>query len=85
MELQEKLVPLPTAAVGDRLAEALHLQAMEANPLRADEVSMFEMFEQEDWSPDDRRAYITRRFKDRKGVAASNPHFSPGRYAYDEK
>ena len=31
---------------------------------------MFEMFEQEDWSPENRRVYITRRFKDREGVAA---------------
>ena len=58
------------ASVRERLAEALHLQAMEANPLRSDEVAMFEMFEQEKWRPEDRRIYIARRLKNRKGLAA---------------
>ena len=44
---------------------------MEANPLRSDEVAMFEMFEREEWSPEDRRAYIKRRLTDRKGLVAA--------------
>lgn len=33
-------------------------QAIEGNPLTADEVEMFEMFEREGWSPERRRAHI---------------------------
>ncbi len=63
--IQKKRKPgrLVAASVRERLAEVLHLQAMEANPLRSDEVAMFEMFEQEEWSPEDRRTYIARRLK----------------------
>ena len=61
----------PLKAAGpDRLAEALHLQAIEANPLLPDEVSMFEMFEREGWTPDDRRAYIVRQLGHLKKFAA---------------
>lgn len=67
----KKLGRLVAASVRERLAEALHLQAMEANPLRSDEVAMFEMFEREAWSPEARRAYIALRLKDRKGLAAA--------------
>ena len=49
-----------TAAMQQRLTEALHLQALEANPLLPDEV---EMFEREGWTADDRRAYITQQFE----------------------
>ncbi len=52
-----------TAAMQQRLTEALHLQALEANPLLPDEVAMFEMFEREGWTADDRRAYITQQFE----------------------
>ena len=38
--------------------EAMHLQAMEANPLSPDEIAMFEMFEREAWPHEQRRAYI---------------------------
>ncbi len=68
---KKKLGRLVVASVRERLAEALHLQAMEANPLRSDEVEMFEMFEREEWSPADRRAYIARRLKDRKSLVAA--------------
>ena len=54
-----------------RLVEAAHLQAIEGNPLSPDELAMFEMFEREGWSPQQRRAHITRRFKDREDVAAA--------------
>ena len=40
-----------------RLA-AMRLQEIEGNPLSADQVAMFEMFEREDWTPDQRLAYI---------------------------
>ena len=52
-----------TAARHQRLTEALHLQALEANPLLPGEVAMFAMFEREGWTADDRRAYIAKQFK----------------------
>ena len=41
-----------------RLREAIALHAIEDNPLRPEEIGMFETFEREGWSPDQRRAYI---------------------------
>ena len=59
-------------AVADRrLAEAVHLQAMEGNPLSPDEIAMFEKFEREGRPPDERRARIARRFKGRGSAAAA--------------
>ncbi len=58
-------------AASDRLAEAAHLQAIEGNPLTAEEIAMFEMFEREGWSPERRRAHILRRIEDRGRVAAT--------------
>ena len=55
-----------------RLAEAAHLQAIEGNPLTAEEIAMFEMFEREGWSPERRRAHIVRRIADRGRVAAAS-------------
>lgn len=43
-----------------RLA-AMRLQEVESNPLSADEVAMFEMFEREAWSHERRRDYILAR------------------------
>ncbi len=54
-----------TAVANGRLAEAVHLQAIEGNPLTAEEIAMFEMFEREQWSPERRRAHILRRVEDR--------------------
>ena len=47
-----------SAARRERFAEGLHLQAMEGNPLDAEDLAMFEMFEREGWSDERRRAYI---------------------------
>ena len=60
-----------TVAANGRLAEAAHLQAIEGNPLTAEEIAMFEMFEREGWSPERRRAHIARRIGDRGRVAAA--------------
>ncbi|MDE0204138.1 MAG: hypothetical protein OXK73_17085 [Rhodospirillaceae bacterium] len=59
------------APANDRLAEAARLQAIEGNPLTAEEIAMFEMFEREGWSPERRRAHILRRIRDRGRVAAA--------------
>ena len=60
-----------TAAANGRLAEAAHLQAIEGNPLTAEEIAMFEMFEREGWPPERRRAHILRRIEDRRRVTAA--------------
>ena len=60
-----------TVPANGRLAEAAHLQAIEGNPLTAEEIAMFEMFEREGWSPERRRAHIVRRLGDRGRVAAA--------------
>ncbi len=36
----------------------MRLQEIEGNPLSADQIAMFEMFEREAWSHERRRAYI---------------------------
>ena len=43
------------------LREAMHLQALESNPLDADQIAMFAMFERETWPHDRRIAYIRAR------------------------
>lgn len=47
-----------TALKPPTLADAMKLQQVENNPLTAEEVRMFEMFEREGWSFERRRAYI---------------------------
>lgn len=42
----------------ERRLEAMHLQAIEDNPLDANDVAMFEMFEREAWSHERRIAYV---------------------------
>ena len=59
------------APVDGRLAEAVHLQAMEGNPLSPDEVAMFETFERERMPPGERRVRIARRLEDRARIAAA--------------
>ena len=41
-----------------RRLEAMNLQAIEGNPLDADDIAMFEMFEREGWSHERCRAYL---------------------------
>ena len=60
-----------SGAANRLLAEAAHLQAIEGNPLTAEEIAMFEMFAREGWSPERRRAHILRQIKDRGRVAAA--------------
>jgi len=46
-----------------RRLEALNLQAIEGNPLDAEDIAMFQMFEHERWSHERRRTYILARMK----------------------
>ena len=41
-----------------RRLEAMRLHEIEGNPLDAEDIAMFEMFERERWSHERRRAYI---------------------------
>jgi len=53
--------PLDAAAVSQarrRRLVAMRLQEIEGNPLSADQVEMFEMFEREAWPHERRRAYL---------------------------
>lgn len=45
-------------AVQQRTREAAHLQMIEGNPLDADDIAMFEMFDREGFSPEQQLAYI---------------------------
>ena len=49
------------AARRQRFHEAMNLQAIERNPLDAEDLRMFEMFEREGWSDEQCRAYILAR------------------------
>lgn len=47
--------------VVERRLVAMHLQSIEDNPLDAEQVAMFEMFEREAWSHEQRLNYIRAR------------------------
>lgn len=53
------------------LREAMHVQALETNPLDAGQVAMFEMFDREGWSDERRRAYLRHHVLERVGVPAA--------------
>lgn len=55
--------------IRQRTREAAHLQVIEGNPLDAEQIAMFEMFDREGWSQEKRRAYILGRAR-----AAATPH-----------
>ncbi|MEA2756902.1 MAG: hypothetical protein QOJ54_3191 [Aliidongia sp.] len=55
--------PLPLQNVRDRRLVAMRLQKIEGNPLTAEDIAMFEMFEREGWSTERRRAYLIARSK----------------------
>ncbi len=53
-----RLTPEEIDVARQRRLEAMKLQEIEGNPLSAEDVAMFEMFEHEGWSHERRRAYI---------------------------
>jgi len=55
------LSPSEVDAAQRRRLEAMQLQAIEGNPLSAEQVAMFEMFEREAWPHARRRAHILAR------------------------
>ncbi len=48
-------------ATRQKLLEGIHLQEIEGNPLSAEEIAMFEMFEQQGMSDEECRKYILSR------------------------
>jgi hypothetical protein len=51
--------------IEQRTREAAHLQLIAGNPLDADDIAMFEMFDREGFSIDQQRAYILEESKKR--------------------
>lgn len=58
MSKDDRLTEAEVAEARRRREVGMALQAIEGNPLTAEEVTMFEMFERERWSFEKRRAYI---------------------------
>jgi hypothetical protein len=58
---EKKLSKAEIAELRQLRLEAMNLQAIEGNPLDAEDIAMFEMFEREGWSDEQCRAYILAR------------------------
>jgi hypothetical protein len=57
--LNPRRLSAPEVALTEQRREtAMHLQAIEGNPLTPNEIVMFEIFEQEAWTHEQRRAYL---------------------------
>jgi hypothetical protein len=57
-KVADRLSPKQVAATRKRRLEAMHLQAIEGNPLDEQDIAMFEMFEREGWDDERCIAYI---------------------------
>ncbi len=57
--IENKLTDEQVAEAKLRRLEAMHVQEIEGNPLDAEDIAMFEMFEREKWSHEKCIAYIT--------------------------
>ena len=55
----------------ERRLVAQKLQELEGNPLTADEIAMFEMFERERWPHERCRAYIMEQFRSKGRLDAA--------------
>ena len=63
LDKPERLTKAEIEGARKRRLEAMNLQAIEGNPLDADDIAMFEMFEREGWSHERCRAYVLERAK----------------------
>jgi hypothetical protein len=63
--------PLHHRSPKERRLVMQHLLAIEGNPLTAEEIAMFEMFEREGWSHERRREHILAMFKPRASPEAA--------------
>lgn len=57
-KIDQKLSVEEVFAARTRRLEAMRLQEIEGNPLDAEDIAMFEMFERERWTSERRLAYI---------------------------
>jgi hypothetical protein len=55
---ENKLSQAEVAELRKLRLEAMHLQDIEGNPFDAEDIAMFEMFEREGWTAEQRRAHI---------------------------
>ena len=55
---EKKLSKAEIAGPRELRLEAMNLQEIEGNPLDAEDIAMFEMFEREGWTHERRLAYI---------------------------
>jgi hypothetical protein len=53
-----RLSPSEVAIARKRRLEGMRMQEIEGNPLNAEDIAMFEMFEREAWTHEQCRAYI---------------------------
>ena len=58
MHKPDRLSPSEVEAAHKRRLTAMRLQEIEGNPLSADDVAMFEMFEREAWTHERRLSHI---------------------------
>jgi hypothetical protein len=71
MTMNDRLSDEELAKVRKRRLDMQKLQEIEGNPLTADEIAMFEMFDRERWSHERRRAYIQALFRSKAGRDAA--------------
>ncbi|WP_263349999.1 hypothetical protein [Acidicapsa acidisoli] len=62
-EFDRLLTDEELALVAKRRIKGMHLQEIEGNPLDAEDIAMFEMFDKNRWSHEKRIAYITEQAK----------------------
>jgi hypothetical protein len=67
----DQVTEVDVAFARERRLVAMHLQEIEGNPLDAEQVAMFEMFERERWSHEKRLAYILERVAKARFVSAA--------------
>jgi hypothetical protein len=63
LDKPKRLSKAEVAEARQRRLEAMNLQAIEGNPLDAEDIAMFEMFEREAWPHERCIAYILERAK----------------------
>ncbi len=63
-----KLSKAETAAARERRLQAMAMQEIEGNPLDAEQIAMFEMFEREGWSHERRLEHVLARARRRAGA-----------------
>lgn len=61
---EKQLTPAEVDAARQRRIEAMALQEIEGNPLDAEQIAMFEMFERERWSHERRREHLLARARE---------------------